>query len=107
MERIRDFLVTQIKALRSLDTNAQIIQQHVLLKYKDVWKFLVKRYPQLSEEISQAYSNTMRWYYLNQFTRYRHALDKISLYHTDRSDALGGDQAASKGMFPRSPPFAH
>ncbi|KAL9118467.1 MAG: hypothetical protein Q9187_004984 [Circinaria calcarea] len=38
----------------------------------------------------------MRWYYLNQFSRYRQALNKITLYHIDRHDALGGDQSNQK-----------
>ena len=91
VERIRDFLVAQIKALRSPNINAQILQQQMFLRFKDIYGFLARHHPQLAEEISQAYINTMRWYYLNHFTRYRQALDKIALYTVDKSDSLGGD----------------
>ena len=101
MERIRDFLVSQIKALRSPGINAQVIQQQTLSKYKDVYGFLAKKHPKLAKEIGQAYINTMRWYYLNHFSRYRQALSKVSIHHVDRHDVLGGDQSNQKSsLFP-------
>ena len=103
MERIRDYLVAQIKSLRSPNINAQIIQQHGLLRYKDLYGFLSKHHAQLAEEIGQAYINTMRWYYLNNFIRYRQALDKLSLYHVDRYDALGIDQSVQRRKRPSIP----
>ncbi|MCJ1483896.1 hypothetical protein MMC06_004064 [Schaereria dolodes] len=96
VERIRDFLVAQIKALRSPNINAQILQQQMFLRFKDIYGFLARHHPQLAEEISQAYINTMRWYYLNHFTRYRQALDKIALYTVDKSDSLGDGLPANK-----------
>ncbi|ENH63099.1 Vacuolar protein sorting-associated protein 52 like protein [Fusarium oxysporum f. sp. cubense race 1] len=71
IERIRDFIVAQIKALRSPHINAQIIQQQSFLRYKDLYTFLHKHHPTLANEIALAYMNTMRWYYLNQFSRNR------------------------------------
>jgi len=97
IERIRDYLVAQIKAFRSPNINAQIIQQQSLIKYKELYGFLSRNHPTLAEEIRQAYINTMRWYYLANFTRYSQALDKIKLYNTDRNDLLGGDPALQKG----------
>ena len=91
MERIRDYLVSQIKAMRSPNINAQIIQQQGLVKYKDLYTFLSRYHPVLSDEISQAYINTMRWYYLASFTRYNQALEKLKLHSIDRNDVLGGD----------------
>ncbi|KAI9901522.1 hypothetical protein N3K66_003339 [Trichothecium roseum] len=96
IERIRDFLVTQIKALRSPNINAQIIQQHNFLKFKELFTFLHKHHSTLADEISQAYINTMRWYYLNQFTRYERALAKIKLHTLDKNDVLGQEDAAKK-----------
>ncbi|TFA99301.1 Vacuolar protein sorting-associated protein 52 B [Trichoderma ghanense] len=96
VERIRDFLVAQIKALRSPHINAQIIQQQNFLKFKDLYTFLHKHHAALAEEISQAYMNTMRWYYLNQFTRYERALAKLKLHVLDRNDVLGQEDATRK-----------
>ncbi|KAJ0165592.1 Vacuolar protein sorting-associated protein 52 [Colletotrichum tanaceti] len=92
VERIRDFIVAQIKALRSPHINAQIIQQHNFLKFKELYAFLHKHHSKLAEEISQAYMNTMRWYYANQFTRYQKALDKLKLHIIDKNDVLGHEE---------------
>ncbi|KAF7931487.1 uncharacterized protein EAE98_004223 [Botrytis deweyae] len=96
LERIRDFLVAQVKALRSPNINAQIIQQQHFLRYKDLYAFLHRHHPKLAEEIGQAYMNTMRWYFLNQFTRYLKALEKIKLHVLDRHDVLGSDDGSRK-----------
>ena len=97
IERIRDYLAAQIKALRSPNINAQIVQQQSLIKYKELYGFLSRNHPTLAEEICQAYINTMRWYYLTNFTRYSQALDTIKLHSIDRNDLLGGDQSLQKG----------
>ncbi|SLM34860.1 Vps52/Sac2 [Lasallia pustulata] len=96
LERIRDFFVAQVKALRSPSINAQIIQHQGFLQYKDLYVFLNKHHPQLAGEMSQAYINTMRWYYLDHFTRYRAALQKLSLYNVDKHDILGADPPSQR-----------
>lgn len=96
VERIRDFLVSQIKALRSPNINAQIIQQQNFLRFKDLYTFLHKHHSTLAEEICQAYMNTMRWYYLSQFTRYERSLAKLKLHHLDKSDLLGHEDHSRK-----------
>ncbi|KAF6841939.1 vps52 sac2 family protein [Colletotrichum plurivorum] len=96
IERIRDFIVAQIKALRSPHINAQIIQQQNFLKFKELFSFLYKHHPTLAEEISQAYMNTMRWYYANQFSRYQKALEKLRLHILDRNDVLGHEETSRR-----------
>ena len=96
VERIRDYLVSQVRALRSPNINAQILQQQRLVKYKDLYSYLWRAHPTLAEEIAQAYTNTMRWYYLSNFTRYLQALDRIKLWPTDRNEVLGGDPSAQR-----------
>lgn len=96
IERIRDFLVAQIKALRSPSINAQVIQQQHFIKNRELYAFLYRHHQQLAEEISQAYLNTMRWYFLNQFTRYVRALEKIKLHILDKYDVLGHDDGTRK-----------
>ncbi|KAI0161769.1 Vps52-domain-containing protein [Hypoxylon sp. FL1284] len=97
IERIRDFLVSQIKALRSPHINAQIIQNQNFLKFKDLYSFLHKHHSTLADEICQAYMNTMRWYYANQFTRYESALKKIKVHSLDKTDVLGNEDTSRKG----------
>ncbi|TDZ65177.1 Vacuolar protein sorting-associated protein 52 A [Colletotrichum trifolii] len=96
IERIRDFIVAQIKALRSPHINAQIIQQQNFLKFKELYSFLHKHHPTLAEEISQAYMNTMRWYYVNQFSRYQKALERLKLHVLDKSDVLGHEETSRR-----------
>jgi len=88
--------VAQIKALRSPHINAQIIQQQNFLKFKDLYLFLHRHQPVLASEICLAYMNTMRWYYLNQFTRYEKSLAKIKLHSIDKSDVLGHEDVSRR-----------
>ena len=97
VERIRNYVAAQIKALRSPSINAQIIQQNSFLRYKDVFAFLAKRQPELAEEISQAYINTMRWYYLSHFSRYKAALEKLNLFTIDQTDTIAAEGNNSRG----------
>jgi hypothetical protein len=96
VERIRDYVVAQIKAIRSPSINAQIIQQQAFLKYKDLYAFLAKHQAELAQQITQAYVFTMRWYYLNHFTRYRTALEKIKVHAMDKYDVLGEDPSSRR-----------
>ncbi|KAI1825912.1 Vps52-domain-containing protein [Xylaria intraflava] len=97
IERIRDFLVAQIKALRSPHINAQVIQQQNFIKFKELFSFLHKHHPALANEICLAYMNTMRWYYVNQFSRYENALTKIKLHVLDKLDVLGNEDTSRRG----------
>ncbi|KIH88949.1 GARP complex subunit (Sac2) [Sporothrix brasiliensis 5110] len=96
IERIRDFLVAQIKALRSPHINAQIIQQQSFIKFKDLFTFLHKHHAVLADEICLAYMNTMRWYYSNQFARYAKSLEKLKMHILDKNDVLGHDDHLSR-----------
>jgi hypothetical protein len=40
--------------------------------------------------------NTMRWYFLNQFTRYEKALGKVKIHNIDKHDVLGHDDGTRK-----------
>lgn len=39
----------------------------------------------------------MRWYFLNQFTRYEKALEKMRIHVVDKRDTLGNDDGTRKG----------
>lgn len=91
VERIRDFIVSQIKALRSPNINAQVIQRQIFIKYKDLYAFLASHNSVLAEEIGRAYVNTMKWYYTSNFTRYQQALEKLSIHTIDQNEVLGSD----------------
>lgn len=97
VERIRDFIVTQIKALRSPNVNAQVIQQQKFLRLKELFHFLHRHHSVLADEIVQAYLNTMRWYYQSQFARYEKSLAKMKLHILDKSDAIGYEETSRMG----------
>lgn len=87
--------------------NAQIIQQQSFLKHRDLYAFMARHHPKLAEEIGQAYINTMRWYYLSNFTRYRQALEKLPLFIVDKQDAVGNDPSTtSKPTQPSHDPLS-
>ena len=96
IERVRDYVVAQIKALRSPNINAQVIQQQTLLRHKDLYAFLARNHPVLAEEIGQAYVNTMRWYYSSHFSRYQQALSTLQIHAFDQHDLLGSDPAPAR-----------
>jgi len=98
VERIRDFVVAQIKALRSPNINAQVIQQNSFLRHKDVFAFLARHNSELAEEITQAYVNTMRWYYSSHFSRYKSAVEKLRLHTIDQTYTLGPEAVSAKGV---------
>lgn len=96
IERIRDYIVAQIKAIRSPSINAQIIQQQAFLKHKDLYGFLARHQPELASQICQAYIYTMRWYYLNHFTRYKASLEKLKIHALDKYDVLAEDPTSKR-----------
>jgi vacuolar protein sorting-associated protein 52 len=96
IERIRDFIVAQIKALRSPNINAQVVQQQTLIKNKELYSFLARNHIILAEEIGQAYVNTMKWYYNSNFNRYQQALEKLQLHYFDQHDTLGTDPSTTR-----------
>ncbi|KAK7203699.1 Sac2 family-domain-containing protein [Myxozyma melibiosi] len=91
VERIRDFFVAKIKSLRVINTNAQVIQYSIFLKFRQLFAFLAYVNPQLCEDIIQGYINTMRWYYSSDFTRYVKALEKLKIRSIDRSSLIGAE----------------
>src|SRR3569833_1730713 len=80
--------------MQSTHINAQIIQQQNFIKNKELFSKQQKHQSVLADEICLAYMNTMRWYYLNQFTRYGKALEKIKLHNLDKNDVLGNDDVS-------------
>jgi hypothetical protein len=68
-----------------------------MLRYKELYVYLYRHQPQLAEQIGQAYINTMRWYYLDHFTRYQRALEKVKIHVMDKSDVLGSEESLRRG----------
>lgn len=93
IERIRDFLISQIKLLRSPTQNSsQVIQQH-MLSVKEVYTFFKQHHPSLAAKLHLAYVYTMRWYYRTNFARYISALETLNVRFVDGSLALGHEMS--------------
>ncbi|ODV86795.1 hypothetical protein CANARDRAFT_27182 [[Candida] arabinofermentans NRRL YB-2248] len=103
IERIRDFIITQIKELRRQTTSSQIIQRD-MLEVKEIYPFLQQRHPKLANELRQAYTHTMRWYYYQNFVKYLSSLEKLKIHKVGKHVSLGSleedaNTAASSSFF--------
>ncbi|KAG2187646.1 hypothetical protein INT44_005336 [Umbelopsis vinacea] len=94
---IRDFFVNKIISLRIPNTNIQILQQSVFLKYKALYHFVTARHHEAATEIRQTYINTMRWYFYNHFDRYHKGLVKLQSNIADKTDLIGVEESVKKG----------
>ncbi|KAF8985865.1 Vacuolar protein sorting-associated protein 52 [Haplosporangium bisporale] len=99
VEKIREFLLTKIKSFRIPNTNVQIMQHSVLLKYKELNQFVMERHSDVATEIRQTYANTLRWYFSNQFEHYALGLERLQYVMGDKYEMLCTDESARKGLF--------
>ena len=59
VSKVRSFLLAQISALRKPKTNLTILQNNVLLKYKDCVAFLRNNAPAVFNEVKHTYTDTI------------------------------------------------
>lgn len=95
LERVRDFVISQIKLLRSSTTKSSQVIQQDLLRVKEGFKFLKLHQPKLANQLQVAYLYTMKWYYQSRFAKYLYALEKLSLRHVDNTMVLGNTMGAN------------
>ncbi|KAG0172911.1 hypothetical protein DFQ30_009374 [Apophysomyces sp. BC1015] len=93
---IRDFFISRIHSLCVPNTNIQIMQQSVFLKYKELHMFLLERHQEAAVEIRQNYINSLRWYFHNHFERYSKGLAKLQAVAADKSDLIGVEENMRK-----------
>lgn len=108
VERIRNYLVSQIKRLRRTNTPSQVVQKE-MLECKEIYTYLQERNSKLAAELYQAYLYTMRWYYHQNFVKYLSSLEKLHLTTIDQAvllDAVEGEQASRGGFFSRAQPVS-
>ncbi|KAF7727175.1 hypothetical protein EC973_007950 [Apophysomyces ossiformis] len=97
---IRDFFISRIHSLCVPNTNIQIMQQSVFLKYKELHMFVLERHQEAAIEIRQNYINTLRWYFHNHFERYSKGLGKLQAVAADKTDLIGVEENMRKsGIF--------
>lgn len=74
---MRKFLLEKIGSLSVPNTNVQIIQQAVLLRYQPAFRFLRRWHVEAAAEILQAYINVMMLYYVDHFDMYSRGLWRL------------------------------
>ncbi|KAI8459709.1 Sac2 family-domain-containing protein [Phakopsora pachyrhizi] len=76
--KIRSFFINSLDPFRtSINTNLQITQSSILLKYQALFQFLQRHSPKISHDVQKAYVGTARWYFETGLRRYVRALEKI------------------------------
>lgn len=93
-ERIRDFVVANIKEMRKADCDATKIQ-NLLTEYSDLFEFLHSENEPLADGLRQAYINTARWFYSNRFNKYIKAIE--TLLPSSQDSTLVGDDFSTQG----------
>lgn len=96
---IRDFFVERIHALLVPNTNVQIMQQSVFLKYREMHQFVIERHNDAATEIRQTYINALKWYFNNHFERYAKGLSRLQTVAADKSDLIGVEENVRKSKF--------
>jgi hypothetical protein len=78
--RIRSFLLSKILSLQKPNTNIQIIQQNVLIKYHHFFKF-VNQFKDIAMEIIEKYLVTVGPIFFTNFKNYIANLTKLKYEH--------------------------
>lgn len=84
IERIRDYIILNIKLLRDSNLKPSQLIQKNLIEIKELFQFLKKKHLNLSIELRNAYIYTMRWYYYQNFVKYLHSIEKLNLIKFDK-----------------------
>ncbi|KAG0689403.1 hypothetical protein C6P40_005094 [Pichia californica] len=82
IERIKRFMIDNIKQLRGTTTSSVKIQSR-LLQVKEIFVFLKSKNNKLSKELETAYVYTMRWYYYFNFVKYISSLEGLKVLEND------------------------
>jgi len=101
-ERIRIFLLTKIAALGRPKTNFQIIQQSVLLKLSNLMAFLLQHAPEVYEEVSGRYVETMGRIYLHHIKAHLRHLARCQAECVSAADTLVQSEDAVPAASPRA-----
>ncbi|KAJ2722944.1 Vacuolar protein sorting-associated protein 52, partial [Coemansia sp. Cherry 401B] len=104
--RVRQFLLDKTNDLRSLNTNAHVLQSSVFLKYRFFNHFLIERHPEAAVEVRDTYIHIMRRYYLEHFETYQRGLTKLERVVADRGDVIGMEEASKLSLFGAAKPAA-
>ena len=95
--RIRNFLLTQFQSLTRPKTNVQMLQENVLLKYKELLLFLRENNQDVFVELCMSYTDIMSGIYLSHFRLYLSSLKRLITDSATKSDLVVLEE--SRGIF--------
>ena len=101
VERVREFLLQRIHALRKPRTNLQMIQHNVLSKFKYMNMFLQSHSWPVFEEVQALYVETLSKIYGNYFKAYLGGLAQLESTPATKYDLLGVEPEKQKSWLDR------
>ncbi|KAJ2011365.1 Vacuolar protein sorting-associated protein 52, partial [Coemansia sp. S610] len=102
--KLREFLLEKINVLRSLNSNAHVLQSSIFLKYRFFNHFLIERHPEAAVEVRDSYIHIMRQYYLDHFETYQRGLMKLERVVADKADVIGMEESNKLSLFSAAKP---
>ncbi|KAJ2740938.1 Vacuolar protein sorting-associated protein 52 [Coemansia sp. BCRC 34301] len=102
--KLREFLLDKINVLRSLNSNAHVLQSSIFLKYRFFNHFLIERHPEAAVEVRDSYIHIMRQYYLDHFETYQRGLMKLERVVADKADVIGMEESNKLSLFGTAKP---
>ncbi|KAI9184418.1 Vacuolar protein sorting-associated protein 52 [Blastocladiella emersonii ATCC 22665] len=96
-EKAREFFLDKLRALRHANTNLQMHQANVLLRFKPLHEFVLTWHPEVAQEIRGHYIHVVARYHQALFERYVKTLARVVSPVADRSDVLGGAEDSASG----------
>lgn len=99
VEKIRDFFLKKIESFKAPNTNIALVQQNVLLKYKNLFWFLMEQYTPIGLEIHQSYIGVVSTYFLSSFERYYKAISLLQSPNAEKTDLIGTEEGRRTGLF--------
>ncbi|KAI8615484.1 Sac2 family-domain-containing protein [Chytriomyces sp. MP71] len=92
-EKIREFYLKKVESLKTPNTNISIIQQNHLLKFKELYWFLLERYSEAAQEVRACYGVAVQQYYHASFEKYVRSLGNLQTIIADKSDLIGSAES--------------
>jgi hypothetical protein len=98
--RIRAFMISHLQKLKSKPrTNLQVLQDNVLLKYKDLLQFLRENNQETFVEICMHFTDTLGYIYHKNFKDYFTQLKKFSMDRSSKHDMIISENMLTPGAW--------
>lgn len=92
-------MLKKIESLKAANTNIALIQQNALLKYKELFWFLMERFTPVGLEIHANYIVIVSTYFCTAFDKYLKVMNKLQSSLADKNDVIGADDGSKRGLF--------